>query len=334
VGAGHRRAITVLNQQVRSRHAGNTVYGSIVDGGLPEGVRNVQFTWIRGLFGRYDVLHIHWPDRLVRGHGLRGAGRLLACAALLVRIAATRAPVVRTAHNLVSHDQLGTLERWFCTCVDRLTTVVIRLTPEGAPALDVPTVVIPHPHYEEVFGTFDQLPAEPGLFVFAGHLRRYKGIEELLTAFADIDDRRVRLRVVGAAEDPQLAEQLLEGARRDARVSIGLGAVPDAVFVEELTRAQVVVLPYRDFYNSGVLLAALSVGRPVLVPRSATTEALAREVGAGWLLLYDGPITGRLLMDALERMPSPPADRPTFLARDPTAVGAQHHAVYLAAARR
>src|SRR4029453_18998182 len=42
----------------------------------------------------------------------------------------------------------------------------------------------------------------------------------------------------------------------------------------------------QDMHNSGALLLALSLGRPVLVPRSAVTSALAAEVGADWVRTY------------------------------------------------
>ena len=61
----------------------------------------VRFSWRAALVGRYDVVHLHWPEVLMEGRDpLRSAGKRVAFAALLTRVAVTRTPVVRTVHNL------------------------------------------------------------------------------------------------------------------------------------------------------------------------------------------------------------------------------------------
>ena len=65
--------------------------------------------------------------------------------------------------------------------------------------------------------------------------------------------------------------------------------------------AQLVVLPYRQMLNSGALLLALSLARPVLAPWSGANAAIAEEVGEGWLTLYRGELDAATLAAALRR---------------------------------
>ena len=58
------------------------------------------------------------------------------------------------------------------------------------------------------------------------------------------------------------------------------------------------MLAYRFMHNSGSVLAALSMARPVLVPRNEANEALAREVGAAWVLMYDGDLDAPTVVEA------------------------------------
>ncbi|OLT52243.1 hypothetical protein [Cellulosimicrobium sp. CUA-896] len=60
------------------------------------------------------------------------------------------------------------------------------------------------------------------------------------------------------------------------------------------------VLPFEELYNSGSVLLALSLNRPVLVPASPSSVRLRDEVGAHWVRTYAGPLTAAALEEAYE----------------------------------
>ncbi len=99
----------------------------------------------------------------------------------------------------------------------------------------------------------------------------------------------LRLAGGGAAVDASLAESS-GGRAPDARIAHHLEHVPDDDLAAEVAHAQLVVLPYREMHNSGAVLLALSLDRPVLVPRNEVTDALAAEVGPWWVQRYDGEL--------------------------------------------
>ena len=120
--------------------------------------------------------------------------------------------------------------------------------------------------------------------------------------------------------------------RRDARVGALLQYVDNDVLAHEIGQAQLVVLPYRQMLNSGALLLALSLARPVLAPRSGANAAIAEEVGEGWLTLYRGELDAATLAAALRRQAGrDPRARPDLSRRDWPALGAQHYGSYLRA---
>ncbi len=64
-------------------------------------IEHVPFSWRAALTGRYDVLHVHWPDTLLAArHWWTRAGKRAALAALDVRLGRRRIAVVRTVHNV------------------------------------------------------------------------------------------------------------------------------------------------------------------------------------------------------------------------------------------
>jgi beta-1,4-mannosyltransferase len=126
----------------------------------------------------------------------------------------------------------------------------------------------------------------PGRLLYFGLIRPYKGVERLLATFRELADGELSLHVVGRPATPQLGSLIEAACARDPRATARLDYVDDAALAREVGESELVVLPYQDMHNSGALLLALSLGRPVLVPRSAVTSALAAEVGSDWVRTY------------------------------------------------
>ena len=136
----------------------------------------------------------------------------------------------------------------------------------------------------------------PADFLFFGRLRAYKGLDLLRDAFAALRARHpgVTLRVVGEGNPETCAPGLaaLPGVTVEARW------VPDAEMPALVAASRIVVLPYREASQSGVLPIALALGVPVvatpvgglpgqlvhgvsgLLARNASAEALAEVMGA------------------------------------------------------
>ena len=328
----------VLHSLRRSTPGGST-YADLVEAAPPPGWEQDFFTWGRALLGRYDVFHVHWPEQLVRDSRrpwLRWVRRRM-LDLLLLRLRLRGVPVVWTAHNPAPHEQGTAAERRSLLRFSRRVATTVHLTAAGRGAGES-HVEVPHSHYREHFARVTTPAARateqvPGRVLYFGIIRPYKGVEALLQAFSDLDDPGAGLRVVGHPH-PGQAEVVHAACDRDDRVSAVLRYVDDEELVREVRAAQLVVLPYRgQMHNSGTLLAALSLDRPVLVPRSATNTTLSERVGPGWVLEYDGDIDPQTLADALERTTVPAASAPLLAAHSPRRVAAQHRDAYERAVR-
>jgi glycosyltransferase involved in cell wall biosynthesis len=100
----------------------------------------------------------------------------------------------------------------------------------------------------------------PWRLTFFGRIRDYKGLDLLADAYADIHRRfSVTLRIVGeghvAALDTLAA---LPG------VTIEQRWVPEAVVVQLFAGTDLLVLPYREASQSGILATALALGVPAV----------------------------------------------------------------------
>lgn len=299
------------------------------------GVEVLTFTWRRALLGRYDVVHVHWPENLLVGHSpTKTAVRQLLAALLVLRWRSMRTPVVRTRHNLDLPQGLGRWGQLLLTAIERATRASVVLNAE-TPLDERPSALVPHGHYRDWYGALPRTAADPGRLAFVGLVRRYKGVERLLEVFTELPDPALTLRVAGRPSSHELADTVRSAVAADQRISAHLAHLTDQELVTEISSAELVVLPYREMHNSGGALAALSLDRPVLVPDNAVTRALAQEVGPGWVITYRGELEPADVLRALDEVRGRVAGtRPDLSAREWDEAGAAHEALYRAVAGR
>jgi glycosyltransferase involved in cell wall biosynthesis len=232
---------------------------------------------------------------------------------------------VRTVHNLELPSDLSRRERWILGLIERWTDLRIVLNrttpvPDGSES-----ALIPHGHYRDWFEEYPHPEAVEGRLGYAGLIRRYKGVEELIASFRETSDPSISLTVAGKPSSADLRHAVEEAAREDHRIDAVLHFLDDAELVGVLSSSQLVVLPYLFMHNSGGVLAALSVDRPVLVPDNEVNRDLSAEVGAGWVQTFTPPLSKTHLESALRKIVSTPrAARPDLRARDWSHVGAAH----------
>lgn len=323
----------VVLQSFRSPSSSSNPYLSQLVQSLPVDVMVSTFSWPQALLGRYDVLHLQWPELLVRGRDRpRTLARLGLFALLVVLLRLRRTAVVRTVHNLRPHDDGGMLERWLLHRMDRRTRWWVTLNDETPldPAHRRSTIL--HGHYREWYAAFELPTPTAGRLLYFGLVRRYKGVERLVDSFSRLTDADLTLRIVGRPDPPALGERIDASIGKDARISAQWSYVSDDQLAREIGQAALVVLPYTEIHNSGSMLLALSLDRRVLVPDAPTTRALQHEVGGNWVTLYQPPLEPHHLSTALAvTVDRPSGSRPDLSHREWSQLGEQFRSVYFAA---
>lgn len=261
-------------------------------------IDSIPFSWKSALFGRYDVLHVHWPEMFVRDKSFpRRIVKRAMYVILMVRLRIEKVPVVRTLHNLRPHEAGSKFEAFLIGWLERSTNAYVSLNPFSKVPTSAPNRLIRHAAYDEVFARFPHTPQVPGRVLYFGLVRPYKGVESLLTAFSSVR-LAATLRVVGRPSDD--LKSVLDVAQvADPRITVNARFVSDAELVGEITSAELVVLPYTKMHNSGALLAALSLNRHVLVPDTEVNRWIASEVGEEWFSFFSSRLTSSDIENAI-----------------------------------
>lgn len=259
----------------------------------------------RALVGRHDLVHVHWPEALVRwerGGPMVTLDVVKVLGALWVaRLRGAR--LAWTGHNLGPHeDAHPRLSAAYFRAFGAMTDLVLSLSDSGVEALQQEhpwlkrrrVAVVPHGHYRDVYGAplpaaearrTLGLPAAEPVFLLMGQIRAYKRVPELIRAFEASRSGGAQLLIAGSIADPALAAEVTTLAATGSGTVLRAGRVPAEEVATLHSAADVVVLPYAttSTLNSGAAILALSLGRPVVVPDSGTMHELAAMVGPGWV---------------------------------------------------
>lgn len=327
----------------RHRHWDQNPFISLLADSLPNRTMAKGFSWRQALFGKYAVVHLHWPEYLTKHSRwyLRALSRLLT-GLWLVRIRIFKTPLVRTIHNKRPHDSLtNPIDRFLLTQLEKACRVHIWMQDPELSGLTENTEysVIPHGEYlpwikrvaPNISYTHTAAAKHAGskktLLCF-GILKAYKNLEEPIAAVLGSPDINMNLQVIGSAPDVAYIQTLRAAAEDDPRIQIQPGRVPDDQLISHILASDYVVVPYPDMFNSGVVLLALSLGRPVVLRENPITHALCEEFGSEWVRIYPDRFD-RTLLESLESAPPPGGVAPSWGEwRSWDTIGKRHSELY------
>lgn len=171
--------------------------------------------------------------------------------------------------------------------------------------------VVPHPairRYADLAareGLRRSRPAGEFTVLLFGRIFAYKGLATLLQAEASLRDTipGLRLVIAGRGDDPaELSTLMGDPARYDIR----RGFVEDRDVAQLFVDADVVVLPYTEASQSGVLHVAATFGKPVVVTDVGELRATVESAGLGLVVPPEAP---EALGQALRALAADPETR-------------------------
>jgi glycosyltransferase involved in cell wall biosynthesis len=286
-------------------------------------------------------------DRLTRRSGFFSGAAFDNLLATADRVKRRGGKFVWTAHNVTPHEpppaaHRKVWERSFARILERLDLVVCmsdygaRLIREAYPELDCDFAIIPHPHYAGVYRPDRPRPqsrAELGLdaadhlLVSIGLVRRYKNLPGLIERFRAVRRPNERLLIAGKCYEPALAGALQTARGDDQSVTIIDKTLTDAELADLYQAADVAISNGEGVLNSGAVLTAISLGKPVIAPGSGSVPEIQAQVGATWCILFDPPLGEAALREAMDTALAT-SGSPDLRPFDPLRIGQLHLNAY------
>lgn len=274
--------------------------------------------WLRG------IRYVRGSVRALAGARLGGAriahfhlfhvGPLELFNVLLARVLGMR--VISTAHDVQSFVERLSVP-WMVAMAYRMSSRVIAQSMaaerELKTLLNVPEArldVIPHGSYLPFIGEIPAreaamarlgLPEKSKVLLFFGQIKEVKGLDLLIRAMPRVlrEHPEAVLLVAGKVwkDDFRRYQKEIEALGISGSCALHIRYIPDADVAAYYAAADVVVLPYRRIYQSGVLLMAMSYGKPVLASDIEGMTEVVSDGANGYLFAAGdaGSLAGRLV---------------------------------------
>lgn len=245
-----------------------------------------------------QVVHIHWPEHLVRGSSR--SRRMLSplfVALVMAGLKRPRAPaLVWTIHNLAPHTSpTNAAEQWLervfnAFLIKRVDVVLILVDsqrrtiletyafPAGTPLIHVPEG-IEHRAIPDHGNPRDSIN-----LVSIGSISPYKGFVYLAEQFSSIEDHEATLHIVGHPDSRDEVELLAHHQER-GHISLDPRRIPDHEMERVLEQCDAVVVAHQGQFNSGSPWTALGANRPVIIVESDLATELRNAVGSDWIFV-------------------------------------------------
>lgn len=252
---------------------------------------------------RPAVMHLHWLHPFVQSTSVpRSTVKVAVLAVQLLLLRALGIRLVWTVHNLHDHERFNPrLDRFLNRFVARIAHRLIVHGPTAQRLVceeyglrnDRKIAVIPHGNYCDWYenritcrDARARLGIEENRFVFLllGALRPYKGTDELIRSFQELDRPDTTLVIAGKPVSEEFGREIAAAADGVNNVVVHPGFVADEDLQVYFNASDVVVFPYRDVLTSGAVVLAMSFGKCCLAcQRGAIGDVLENEIS----FLYD-----------------------------------------------
>jgi glycosyltransferase involved in cell wall biosynthesis len=172
------------------------------------------------------------------------------------------------------------------------------------------------------------------MVAFLGDIRPYKGLDLLLDAYENTPPGKIALFVAGAfaekAHDTAIRPRLADLAAKNHSIVFREGRLDDTALGDAIRACDVVALPYRAAWNSGLALLVAENGGRILASDWPVFRELQQEVGPEQVHLFGGELTAEMLIAAVENEPATMAEGESsfFTTRSWPRIGAETVAFY------
>lgn len=162
--------------------------------------------------------------------------------------------IYHSVHNIIVHDEITKrkLANKFCLPINKISTI-----PHGLFDFDLSKQVTSN----KINKIFDKIPEHCIKYLMIGKISKYKGIDILYDAWKTFSNDKNRHLIIAGSDEKQLCQPF----KSFKNVSIIDEFLLDEEFTYLIEKSDIIVLPYLQISQSGVLLTVINQKKSVIV---------------------------------------------------------------------
>lgn len=240
-----------------------------------------------------DVIHLHWITEIIRRLAWSRNGLIfrIKCFLLMLDCLICRArgtKIIWTIHNKTAHEGHDqNREIYIRRLLTKYVSQVI-IHSEQAKELLIDfyqsdalknAQVIPHGNYDNCYASANkteafkqkfQLTPQTNVFLFFGAVRPYKGVENLIENFKQHQAEDAKLLIFGKPSSDEYKQVLLDLIDNHKNIITEFSFIKDEDVADILNIADYIVLPFAKTLTSGSTILAMTHGKALILPDSAS----------------------------------------------------------------
>ncbi len=243
----------------------------------------VNDNWLIANSSKIDILHFHWPEDIWRTRGQSKIARLRGVIGFwkYLRLAhKLNINIWWTLHNIEHHEGVDFVDIMGYRVLSKQSNIIICHSNYAANLFKKryktkgKIIIMYHGLYEGVYPppeprekVLKELNLDPSVPTFSclGNIRHYKGFDLAAKAIANIDTQ-VQLIIAGNVHKDyniDLLKKII--AQSKNKIVLIPRFLTNQEFSNFINASDSIILPYRKITTSGLLLAALTFLKPVIV---------------------------------------------------------------------
>lgn len=264
------------------------------------------FNWITiGMIIKNDA-----PDLLIYKYWMPFFGPCFGTISKIVR-KNKKTKILTICDNVIPHEKKPgdrAMTKYFFRFVDYFVVLsksvrddLLKINPEAK------NKFLHHPVYSN-FGElvdktaarkFLKLPVEERLIIFFGFIRDYKGLDVLLGAMAMLKEKNIKLIVAGEFySNKDKYRKIIEQFKLSDHLYLFTDFIPTPEVKYYFSASDLVILPYRDATQSGIVQIAMNFHKPVIATNVGGLAEVISDSQTGYIVEKENP---KVLADAIEK---------------------------------
>jgi glycosyltransferase involved in cell wall biosynthesis len=222
--------------------------------------------------------------------------------------------VVSIVDNMIPHEKHfydTSFSKYFVKPIDAFVAMSRSVKNDVQKFSQKPCVLSPHPMFDNFGNAISReealqnmnLSSEFRYVLYFGFIRRYKGLDLLLEAFADERLKKYPVKLIVSGEfyeDSKPYFDIIETYNLRDRIVLKTDFVPDSEVANFFCSADLVTLPYRDATQSGVTQIAYHFAKPMLVTNVGGLAELVPDGKSGYVVTPNPQAIADALVDFFE----------------------------------